>query len=140
MDVRTESPFWLMKSGLLEVYPSLHLDLQTDYAIIGGGISGALAAWYLAKAGVDCAVFDRRHIGMGSTCASTSLLQYEIDTPLFELVKKVGKKNAVRSYQLCIEAIDKLERIAHNLNLSKDFQRKPSFYSRFTQKRRCRSN
>jgi glycine/D-amino acid oxidase-like deaminating enzyme len=128
MDVRTESPFWLMKSGLLEVYPSLHRDLQTDYAIIGGGITGALMAWYLAKAGVNCAVFDRRHIGMGSTCASTSLLQYEIDTPLFELVEKVGKKNAVRSYQLCIEAINKLEKIAQDLNLTKDFQRKSSFY------------
>ncbi len=127
MDIRTESPFWLMKSGFLEVYPSLQSDLQTDFAVIGGGITGALIAWYLAKAGVKVAVFDRRHIGMGSTCASTSLLQYEIDTPLFELVDMVGEKNAVRSYHLCIEAINTLEKISQKLKLT-DFERKASFY------------
>jgi len=127
MDVRTESPFWLMKNGLMEVYPSLKADFSTDYAIIGGGITGALIAWYLSKSGIETAVFDRRHIGMGSTCASTSLLQYEIDTPLFELAEMVGEKNAVRSYRLCIEAIDKLEEISQKLQLT-EFERKPSFY------------
>lgn len=126
MDIRTDNPFWLMKSGYLEVYPSLKKDFSTDYAIIGGGITGALIAWYLAKAGIQTAVFDRRHIGMGSTCASTALLQYEIDTPLFELKEMVGEKNAARSYTLCIEAIDALEEISKKLKLD-DFERKPSF-------------
>ncbi len=126
MDIRTDNPFWLMKSGYLEVYPSLKKDFSTDYAIIGGGITGALIAWYLAKAGISAAVFDRRHIGMGSTCASTALLQYEIDTPLFELKDLVGEKDAARSYNLCIEAIDALEDISKQLKL-KDFERKPSF-------------
>lgn len=125
MDIRTESPFWLMKNGLMEVYPSLKENISTDYAIIGGGITGALIAWYLAQAGIETAVFDRRHIGMGSTCASTALLQYEIDTPLFELAEMVGEKNAARSYRLCIESIDKLEEIAKKLKT--DFERKPSF-------------
>lgn len=127
MDVRTESPFWLMKNGLMEVYPSLKTDFSTDYAIIGGGITGALIAWYLAKAGVETAILDRRHIGMGSTCASTSLLQYEIDTPLYKLAEMVGEKNAARSYHLCIESINKLEEISKKLKF-RNFERKPSFY------------
>lgn len=45
-DVRTESPFWLMKSGFLEVYSSLSEDVKTDFVVIGGGISGALQAWH----------------------------------------------------------------------------------------------
>ncbi len=126
MDIRTDNPFWLMKSGFLETYPSLKEDFSTDYAIIGGGITGALIGWYLAKAGIETAVFDRRHIGMGSTCASTALLQYEIDTPLFELAEMVGEKDAARSYKLCIESIDALEEISKKLKLD-DFERKPSF-------------
>lgn len=126
MDIRTDNPFWLMKNGLLKVYPSLKADISTDYAIIGGGITGALIAWYLTKAGISTAVFDRRHIGMGSTCASTALLQYEIDTPLYKLAEMVGEKNAARSYKLCIAAIDALEAIAKKLKLN-DFERKPSF-------------
>jgi glycine/D-amino acid oxidase-like deaminating enzyme len=128
MDIRTESPFFLAKNGLMKVYPSLRGDLSTDYAIIGGGITGALIAWYLAKAGVKTAVFDRRHIGTGSTCASTALLQYEIDTPLCELADMIGEKDAARSYQLCVEAIDKLEEIAKGLPIDCEFERKPSFY------------
>jgi hypothetical protein len=50
-------------------------------------------------------IVDRRHAGMGSTTASTSLLQYEIDNPLHQLIDLVGKKEAVKSYQLCRQAI-----------------------------------
>lgn len=95
---------------------------------MGGGITGALAAWHLAQAGMDVAVVDRRHIGMGSTCASTALLQYEIDVPMHQLAKSVGEKNAARSYQLCIEAIDQLEQICEKLALPTGFERKPSIY------------
>jgi glycine/D-amino acid oxidase-like deaminating enzyme len=128
MDIRTDNPFWLLKNGFMEVYPSLKKDFSTEYAIVGGGITGALIAWHLAKAGIETAVFDRRHIGMGSTCASTSLLQYEIDTPLFELAEMVGEKNAARSYQLCIRAIDEIEKICKKLKVKTDFERKPSIY------------
>ena len=73
---------------------------------MGGGISGALTAYYLTENGVDCILVDGRSIGQGSTCASTSLLQYELDTPLHLLIKQVGEINAIRSYQLCGESID----------------------------------
>ena len=33
--------------------------------------------------GVNCIVVDAKSIGLGKSCASTSSLQYEIDTPLF---------------------------------------------------------
>ncbi len=128
MDLRTATPYWLLKSGLAFEYPSLRENLQTDYAIIGGGITGALVAWYLARAGVPVVLLDRRHIGMGSTCASTSMLQYEIDTPLSELVNIVGEKHAARSYWLCAEAIDKLEVICRQLAVPTDFEKKPSLY------------
>lgn len=44
----------------------------------------------MVKEGIDCIVIDGRRIGLGSTCASTSLLKYEIDTPLVALQKKIG--------------------------------------------------
>jgi glycine/D-amino acid oxidase-like deaminating enzyme len=48
---------------------------------------------------------------MGSTAASTALLQYEIDTPLTELIALRGEPDAVKSYLLCLKAIDDLEKI-----------------------------
>lgn len=128
MNLHTAYPYWLLKNGFLFEYPALRHSLQVDYLVMGGGITGALTAWYLAKAGVSVAVVDRRHIGMGSTCASTALLQYEIDVPMHLLAKTAGEKNAARSYRLCIEAIDKLEEICETLPTPTGFERKPSVY------------
>jgi glycine/D-amino acid oxidase-like deaminating enzyme len=126
MDLRTNNPFWLMKSGIFKTYPSLDRDVHTDVAIIGGGISGALMAWYLSQAGISAVVADRRHIGMGSTAASTALLQYEIDTPLIELIKMRNEKEAVLSYLLCLESIFELENICRKLPVDPCFTLKPS--------------
>lgn len=128
MNLHTPYPYWLLKNGFLFEYPALRHPLKADFLVMGGGITGALTAWYLAQAGISVAVVDRRHIGMGSTCASTALLQYEIDVPMYKLAKLVGEKNAARSYHLCIEAIDKLERICEKLSLPTGFERKPSIY------------
>jgi len=128
MDLRTESPFWLMKSGIVRSYPSIKQSCSTDIAIMGGGITGALIAYYLTQEGIPAVLLDRRKIGMGSTCASTALLQYEIDTPLGELAKYVGEKNANQSYIMCIEAIEKIQQITRSLAKDVGFSLKKSFY------------
>lgn len=127
MDLKSGFPFWLIKSGLLYNYPTLNDSIETEVVVLGGGISGALSAYYLTEAGIDCIVVDARSIGLGSTCASTSLLQYEIDVPLCELQKMIGYKNAVRSYQLCADAINKLKEISTKIGFDK-FEYKKSLY------------
>ena len=110
MDLRSPYPYWLLRDGIINSYPSLQRNIQTSIAVIGAGISGALVAWELIKAGHAVTVIDRRHAGTGSTAASTGLLQYEIDTPLHELIQLTGEKNAIRSYLLCRDAIYELEK------------------------------
>jgi glycine/D-amino acid oxidase-like deaminating enzyme len=111
MDLKSGYPFWPIKNGLLASYPSVNENLTCDVAIVGGGITGALMAYHLTKAQFDVIVVDRRDIATGSTSASTALLQYEIDTPLSDLIGMVGRDHAVRSYLLCVEAIGKIERL-----------------------------
>jgi glycine/D-amino acid oxidase-like deaminating enzyme len=60
--------------------------------------------------------------------ASTGLLQYELDTPLCELIHLVGKKNAHRAYQLCLATFDKFEQLVTDLADRCDFERRPSLY------------
>ena len=127
MDLQSGLPYPLIKNGLMYNYPGLEDSLEAEVVILGGGISGALSAYYLSRAGIDCVVIDARSIGLGSSCASTSLLQYEIDVSLLELQKKVGYKNAVRSYELCGQSILKLQDIAGDIGF-KDFQMKNSLY------------
>lgn len=127
MNLRSGFPFWLIKNGLPFNYLKLDHDLKADVVIMGGGISGALVAWHLIEAGINCVVIDARTIGLGSTCASTSLLQYEIDEPLCELQHKVGLQNAITAYKLCEDSIHKLEKLAGKIRFS-EFEKHKSLY------------
>lgn len=126
MNLYEQQPYWLMKNGIVAQYASLDKNLSIDVAIMGAGISAALTAWYLRNAGLSVAVFDRRHVGMGSTAASTAFLQYEIDTPLTELSGYVGETYAVKSYELCRKAIYDIELICKKLKPAFDFHLVPS--------------
>jgi glycine/D-amino acid oxidase-like deaminating enzyme len=59
---------------------------------------------------------------------STSLLQYEIDTPLAKLIDYVGRKNAILSYLLGRDAIYKLYDIHHKIKSNCEFEIKRSIY------------
>lgn len=127
MHLRSDRPYSLLRHGLGYVYPSIRKDIRADVAIIGAGITGALVGWHLVQKGIQPVILDRRHAGMGSTAASTSLLQYEIDTPLYKLIDLVGEKNAVLSYLLCRQAIYDLHEIAKQLPDRPAFDLRPSF-------------
>ncbi len=127
MDLKSGLPYPLVRSGLLHTYPKLTQPINAQVVILGGGISGALTAYHLLNAGMDCVLIDGRSMGLGSSCASTSLLQYEIDVPLSKLQKKIGPKKAARAYELCGESILKLQRIASHIGF-KDFCLKKSLF------------
>lgn len=135
MDLRSGYPFWLIKDGLLFDYPKLEEDITTDVLVLGGGISGALVAHYLVEAGVDTTVIDARTVGLGSTCVSTCLLQYEIDVPLSKMVKQIGEANAVRAYELCRDSIAEIERITKYIGLSEFRSRKSLYYAAYKKDR-----
>lgn len=128
MDLTPGYPFWPVLHGLLRTYPSLDQDVSCDVAVIGGGITGALVGWHLVEAGMDVVVVDRRDVGRGSTAASTSLLQYEIDTPLTELATLVGADHAARAYLACRDAIGKMAHLAARLPDTAGFTRNKSLY------------
>ena len=133
MNLKAGFPFSLVRFGLPYTYPKLTASLKTDVVIIGGGISGALTAYHLHQAGLDCVVVDGRSIGLGSTCASTSLLQYEIDTPLTKLSQLRGEADAARAYRLCLESIGKLGALAKHIGMQ-EFKSTQSLYFAARQK------
>ena len=120
-------PFSLIKNGLVANYPKLEKDVRTGVVMVSGGISGALAAHYMIQKNIPCVIVDARSIDLGSTCASTSLLQYEIDTPLYRLTELIGKEAVSRSYWLCKEAIDILIELAAEIGFA-DIEKKKGLY------------
>jgi glycine/D-amino acid oxidase-like deaminating enzyme len=109
-------------------YAPLSQNMRCDVAIIGGGITGALAAHHLTEAGLGVVLLDRRHVGEGSTAASTGLLQYEIDTPMVELAAKIGAGGACQGYRAAYDALLQFEPLVASLGDDCGLRRKRSLY------------
>ena len=128
MDIRSNEPFWLIKNELPQSYPSLQKSISADVLIVGAGITGALIAYRLLEEGKKIVMVDSRDICNGSTAASTSMLQYEIDVPLHKLIEQVGLTNAVSSYQNCEKSIKDIEKIVKDVGSNCGFEYKKSVY------------
>lgn len=134
MDVRSNEPYWLVKNGILHAYPSLRADSECEVLIVGGGITGALMAHACIKNGFGTMLIDKREIANGSTSATTSMLQYEIDVPLYQLIKLIGQEGAVASYRACSDSIDQLAAIVKEVKSVCGFELKESLYFANTRK------
>ncbi|HMV10696.1 MAG TPA: FAD-binding oxidoreductase [Cyclobacteriaceae bacterium] len=134
MKLRSKEPYWLLKNGLIGTYPSLQKDITCDILVVGGGITGALIAYQFSKEGYRTVLIDRRDISLGSTSASTSLLQYELDEPLYALIKKVGANAAIDTYLEGVRSIEKLGSIIKSLKADCGFERKQSVYMAHSKK------
>src|SRR4051812_39873367 len=128
MDLRSGSPYFLLKNGYPYSYASLSENISTDVLVIGAGISGALTAYYLLNSGVRVTVVDKRHPAMGSTCASTSILDYELDVGLADLSEKIGRSNATACYLLCMDAIYVLNKLAGKQKTNCEMELKKVLY------------
>lgn len=126
--LRSNEPFWLVKNGLINSYPSLDRDIETEILVVGSGITGSLIAHRCIAEGYETALIDRREIAHGSSSATTSMLQYEIDTALFELVEMIGEEAAVASYWACFNSIDDLGKISKQIKSTCGFKKKESVY------------
>jgi glycine/D-amino acid oxidase-like deaminating enzyme len=128
MRLTSVEPFWLVKNGILNSYPSLNEDIDTDIVIVGAGITGSLIAHQCMADGYKTVIIDKREVCHGSTSATTSMLQYEIDKPLFELIDMIGEDGAILSYKACFDSIDQLQAISKKIKSTCGFKKKESLY------------
>ncbi len=134
MDLTSNQPFWLIKNGIIESFTSLKKNEECDILIVGGGITGSLIAHQCIKDGYKTILVDKREICNGSTSATTSMLQYEIDVPLYKLSEMIGEEDAVKAYQSCADAIDTIENLTKEIKSKAGFKKKNSLY--FTSSKR----
>jgi len=128
MRLRTFESFWLLKNGLLYTYPMLQHNITTEIVVVGGGITGALISHALMEHGYKVTLIDKRDIGQGSTSATTSMLQYEIDEKLIDLAEKIGEEGAAECYKAGIVAINDLQKLIKETEIDCGFKMKKSLY------------
>lgn len=127
--LRAGKPVWLA-SGRRPGVPHAKNPgaIEPDVIVVGAGISGALIADALVTAGKSVAVFDRRGPIQGSTPASTALLQFEIDTPLSRLSRKIGPDKAARAWWRSADGVEHLRSRILDLGLDCEFEERCSVY------------
>jgi glycine/D-amino acid oxidase-like deaminating enzyme len=102
--------------------------IRSEIIVVGTGISGALAADALLSAGFSVLAVDRRNVMTGSTSASTALLEFEIDNPLINLEKKIGKSMAARAWWRSAQSVQALSDRIRDLGIDCDFFPRSSLY------------
>lgn len=127
MDLHSAQTYWLIRNGLVKTYPTLDESKDTEVLVIGCGVTGALIAHSLTKAGLATIAIDKREVAWGSSAASTALLQYEIDTSMMELAELADEATAARIYRASVQGLDKVSNLCEELGV-RDFSRRKSFY------------
>jgi glycine/D-amino acid oxidase-like deaminating enzyme len=114
--------------------PTVPRDLRCDVVVLGAGITGALVADRLASTGRSVIVVDRRWRAHGSTSASTALIQWEIDTPLVELTKQIGERDAMRAYRSSHRGVAEFMQLVASLDVPVGYAPRPTLYVASTAK------
>lgn len=127
-DLRTGHSLWEDSAHRSVSTRELRGDVLGDVAVVGAGISGALMAYTLAREGAKVIVLDRRAPVLGSTLASTALLQFEIDLSLAELSRRIGASRARRAWRRSLSGVRALSRLVRAAHIRCDFAPRRSLY------------
>ena len=128
MQLNSGKIYWKSKSKINKIYPYLTHDIKADILVIGGGISGALTTYFLAKEGANVVTVEKNIIGYGNTIADTAALEYQLESEISRLEKNIGKKGATRVYKLCLDAISKIENINKEFKTPTGFSRQDNIF------------
>ncbi len=117
---------WLDEQALETHFPKLKGKPKADVLIIGGGITGLMTAYQLAKAGKKVALLEKNTIGSGESGHTTAFLMHVTDASLVELHGSFGDDGAKLAWQAGRDAIDEIERVVKAENIDCDFKRLPA--------------
>jgi len=104
-------------------FSKLDRNLTTDIVIVGGGITGILVAYTLARSGKKVVVLESKRLLSNATVRTTAFLTHILDTDLGELIDMFGKGAARLIWQSHKKAIDEIEKIIVQEDIKCEFKR-----------------
>lgn len=112
-----------------DIPPQLELtkDIQTDVAVIGGGMAGILTAYLLQERGIQTVVLEAETVACGQTKNTTAKITSQHGLIYDRLISQFGKERARQYANANQAAISEYERIIKANGISCDFTRLPAF-------------
>lgn len=120
------NPYFCFAKDQIKQYPYLKKDLECEILIIGGGIDGAIANFYLSK-NHDVALVDKSRLGYSCTSCATALLEYQLDEYAEDLTKFMTNEDIVLSYQMALNSMDKIEEFIKEYGNHCNYFKRPTF-------------
>ena len=127
--LRAGRPLWLPDAArTTQRYPAFSGEHETEVAVVGGGITGALVAHAFASAGISTTVLEAASVARGSTAASSALLLQEPDLELSDLTKRYGLRRSRRIWELSHQSVDQLVALLKRLRIRCDLETRDAVY------------
>ena len=111
MKVSQGNTYWNENVQILANYPYVSEDKECDVLIVGGGIGGALTAYYQAKEGSRVIVVDKNIIGFGDTLVNNGIMEIMIDFANNKQSKILNQKSIDKCNNLCKDALQEIQNI-----------------------------
>lgn len=118
-------PYFYKTNQKIKSFPYLNKDLECDILIIGAGIDGVIANYYLAEK-YNVALVDRSKIGAGCTSCATCLLEYQLDDFAGDLSKNLSERDIIDIYNMGLDSIEKLSLLTAKFKNPCAFSKRPT--------------
>ncbi len=102
-------------------------DLETEIAVIGGGMAGVLTAYYLQKAGHQVVILEANRLGSGQTKNTTAKITAQHGLKYEKLVKVVGMAQARQYAQANLAAVGQFAQLIAREGIDCDFETVDSY-------------
>lgn len=104
----------------IATYPPLDKDLIVDVVIVGGGITGLVSAYLLAKEGKKIALLEAGSLLEGTTGYTTAKISSQHGPIYKEIMKIHGKEKAKLYYEANEEALKYIRKLQEEENIACD--------------------
>src|SRR5215218_9035317 len=108
-------------------YPALDEDLETDVAVLGGGIAGLTTALMLTRQGARVVVIEAHRVGSGVTGCTTAKVS-ALQATIYSTIRSRNGQDAAAAYaEVSLAAVDRVAELVEELGIDCDLARRPAF-------------
>ena len=118
--------YW-QKTATAKQHPSIPQNMDVDIAIIGGGMTGVMCAYYLRNSGKKIAVFEQHQMGCQTTGHTTGKISFLHGTIYQFLIRYYNTEIARMYMESNIQAMHDIENIIKEEDIQCDFQMNKAF-------------